>query len=71
MTVNVDIQIFEDKVTACRHFENHNTFAIKIKSSFRKRQCLYTLERSRRSLKKLLWDPPRTLLTLHNTALMP
>ena len=36
-----DIQIFAHKVMAFRRFDSHNTFAIKIKSSFRKRQCLY------------------------------
>ena len=52
-----DIQIFAHKEMAFRRFDSHNTFAIKIKSSFRKRQCLYTWERFRRLLNKIAVGP--------------
>ena len=52
-----DIQIFAHKVMAFRRFDSHNTFAIKIKSSVRKRQCLYTWERFRRLLIKIAVGP--------------
>ena len=56
-----DIQIFahKDGDGLNRHFDSHNTFAIKIKSSFRKKQCLHTWERFRRLLKEIAVGPTK------------